>query len=185
MGNDKLTNSIKAAYKLAEKTRYELWNALDSLQVFAPPDAPDWKDELIGNSRAEIINGDILKIYVPEYFPKNKELITSEFKGMWFMHIRSALKQLAERPFYEKAFVFIEIHTKNPKLDWDVDNKAVSLVINSLKGTLFKNDSYQHLSYGVRGCETSANETEEYYTNIYIMDYEKYIKNALPFLSRT
>lgn len=185
MNDDILKASIDKAYKQVEKTRYELWSILNFLQVTKPIDELDWDEVLIGESKAEIINEDVVKIYIPDYLPRTRELINKEFQQMWEKLIRKSLYQLKTIPKYDNAFVLIEIYSKFYNYNWDVDNKGVSIIINSLKGLLYKNDSCKHLSYGVKGYDILENEIDKvkHYTNIYVMDYEKYIKNALPFIS--
>lgn len=182
----KLTKSVERAYRLVEKLRFELWTAVNEAERNLPPEESEWKDNLIEIGTAEIINGDVVKIHIPKYFPHIKELINKEYKEEWKYYIKKALSRLEKVPMYDNAFVFIEIHTIKLNSDWDTDNKAISLIINSIKGTLFKDDSFRHLSYAVKGYEIMDNnlDIEKYFIDIYIMDYDKYIGNVLPFIGK-
>jgi len=92
----------------------------------------------------------------------------------WLGLIHTAIGKAAQGkalPCFEKAFVWIEITTPrgsdNPKL-WDTSNKAINLIINNLKGTFFKDDNHEHMSFGIAG-----KWGEEGVTIIHILPFDR------------
>ena len=171
--------TVKNAYKDVEKARYELWKLLDMFQSVMPGISDDfsvqWKDDVIGRSTAEILPNGIVKLHIPEYVPKLKELSSgSDYRQRWLEYTRRALAQLPEKPMFKKAHVIVEMHQPSKSKDnWDADNRAVIVIINSLKGILFPNDTCDCVSYEMTPTIVGSNE-KECYVNIYIMDFNLY-----------
>ena len=99
---------------------------------------------------------DAVVLTIAEPLPSMKEL-TSAVQEHWVNLIHTAIDKAArerELPFFERAFVWIEVTTprgaKNAQL-WDTSNRAVNLVINNLKGTFFADDNLEHMAFGVIG----------------------------------
>ena len=95
----------------------------------------------------------MIVLTIPEPLPARKEL-TSNVEEHWIQMIHDAIAQESQTglPYFEKAFVLIRIWTprgSNNKRVWDTSNRAINVVINNLKGTLFKDDDFEHMACGV------------------------------------
>jgi len=106
------------------------------------------------------VNGAVIKdmvvLEIKEALPPSKKLI-SDTHDYWIDLIHAAIKESAQRqklPYFEKAFVLIEIttpkYTDNTQL-WDTSNRSINLVINNLKGIFFEDDNLEHMAFGVVG----------------------------------
>ena len=99
---------------------------------------------------------DAVVLTIAEMLPSMKEL-TSAVQEHWVNLIHTAIGKAArerELPYFEKAFVWIEVTTPrgtNNSLLWDTSNRAVNLIINNLKGTFFADDNLEHMAFGVIG----------------------------------
>ena len=82
-----------------------------------------------------------------------KEL-TAAVEEHWVTMIHDAIEQESRTgiPKFKKAMVLIEITaprgTENHKV-WDTSNRAINLVINNLKGILFRDDDFEHMAFSV------------------------------------
>ena len=90
---------------------------------------------------------------IPEPLPARKEL-TSNVEEHWIQMIHESIAQesITGLPYFEKAFVLIRIRTPrgtNNKRVWDTSNRAINVVINNLKGTLFDDDDFEHMACGI------------------------------------
>lgn len=85
-------------------------------------------------------------------------------------------------PMFDKALVGIHVITKKEadrRQLWDVSNRALNLVINALKGALFPDDNFRHMSLMVTG-EQGENEK----TLIYVGDFATSGNEILSLLQR-
>ena len=113
-------------------------------------------------------------LIINEPLPPSKKL-TSAVHDYWLELIHGAIRELAQRqkpPYFDKAFVLIEIttskHTDNTQL-WDTSNRSINLVINNLKGIFFKDDNLEHLAFGAVGKWGERGKTV-----IQIMSFERF-----------
>ena len=119
-------------------------------------------------------SNETVTLVINEPLPPSKKL-TSETHDHWLELIHEEIKRLAQRqkpPYFDKAFVLIEIttqkYTDNTQL-WDTSNRSINLVINNLKGIFFKDDNLEHMAFGVVGQWGEARKTI-----IQIMPFERF-----------
>ena len=105
---------------------------------------------------SRLATDDAVVLTISEPLPSMKEL-TSAVQEHWVNLIHTAIGKASrerELPFFERAFVWIEVTTprgtNNAQL-WDTSNRAVNLIINNLKGTFFADDNLEHMAFGVVG----------------------------------
>ncbi|MCM1149708.1 MAG: hypothetical protein NC319_06450 [Butyricicoccus sp.] len=100
--------------------------------------------------------GDIVTLTIQEPLPSMKKL-TEAVEEHWKAMLHSAIAEAASQarlPYFEKAFVEIEIVTPrgsdNARL-WDTSNRAINVIINNLKGIFFEDDNMEHMAFSVVG----------------------------------
>ena len=93
---------------------------------------------------------------ISEPLPSMKTL-TEAIEEHWKAMIHLAIAETAQQgplPHFKKAFVEIEIATTkgsdNARL-WDTSNRAINVIINSLKGIFFEDDNMEHMAFSVIG----------------------------------
>ena len=137
-------------YEYAEALKLKTWDALERIQ-----DDLEWYGDLKKEDRkldAEAtFDGTLLKIIVKDCLPRRPSLKSSLksaalLRQYWAGNITSAIRRLPEPVRFEKAICIINMVT--PKIiEWDVDNRAVSIIVNSLRmAQVIKNDSWDKLS---------------------------------------
>lgn len=118
-----------------------------------------------------------LTLNFKEVLPSMKR-ITSESHEHWLNLIHNEIARLADQnplPYFEKAFVLIEITTLKPTNNqrlWDTSNRAINLVINNLKGIFFLDDNLEHMAFGVVGKWGYTVGTK-----VKIMDFNEFIES--------
>lgn len=145
--------SLHKAYSLSVRLHSQLLGVIyEQEQYGAASEIPGLADELSEGT----IRGDTVTLAIHEPLPPIKEL-TSAVQEHWAELIQTAIgKAVSENslPYFEKAFVHIEIVTprctNNTRL-WDTSNRAVNLIINNLKGVFFKDDNLEHMAFSVVG----------------------------------
>jgi hypothetical protein len=142
-------------YEQAEALKLKTWYALERVQ-----DDLEWYGDLKPEDRmidAEATYDEgILRVVVKDCLPRRpsfKPVIKSAslLRSYWVGNITSAIRRLPEPVKYEKAICIINIIT--PKnIEWDVDNRAINMIVNSLRMTqVIPNDSWDKLSLCVFG----------------------------------
>lgn len=121
----------------------------------------------------EMLEDETLKISIPIDIPKIKTAYTSESRQWWYSMARNAVLKAKQEylslPFYDRAFVIVDIHSPSPITsanNWDTANRACNLVFNGIKGLLFHDDSVDHMAYAVTG---RIDQTR--HTDIYVCHY--------------
>ena len=115
-------------------------------------------------------------LVIPEPLTGLKEL-TGTVEEHWTRMIHEAIAKQAKIgiPRFEKAHVHIRITaprgTNNSKV-WDTSNRAINVIINNLKGILFDDDDFEHMS-----CSVEASWGKIGVTEVRIGDYEE-LKNC-------
>jgi hypothetical protein len=137
-------------YEHAEALKLRTWDALERVQ-----DDLEWYGDLKKEDRkldAEAtFDGTLLKIIVKDCLPRRPSLKSSLqsaalLRSYWAGNITSAIRRLSEPVRFEKAICVIKIITPR-NIEWDVDNRAVNIIINSLRmAQVVKNDSWDRLS---------------------------------------
>lgn len=117
----------------------------------------------------EIFEDEILRISIPLDIPKIKTAYTPETRQWWYSMARNAVLKAKQEypslPFYDRAFVIVDIHSPSPVTsanNWDTANRACNLVFNGLKGLLFHDDSVDHMAYAVTGRIDQNRHTDIY-----------------------
>ncbi len=105
---------------------------------------------------AGVNNGAAVILTIAEPLPAMKKL-TETIEEHWKTMLHAAIGEAARQgrlPYYEKAFVEIEIITPrgsdNARL-WDTSNRAIQVILNNLKGILFEDDNMEHMAFSVVG----------------------------------
>ena len=120
----------------------------------------------------------VVCLVIPEPLPGLKEL-TGTVEEHWARMIHEAISQQAKSgiPYFKKAHVHIRIAaprgTNNSKV-WDTSNRAINVIINNLKGILFNDDDFEHMS-----CSIEASWGKIGMTEIRICDHEDLRKNQI------
>jgi hypothetical protein len=145
---------LKKAYDLTLRLRSQLLSVIYDLETFgtAGTDGPRLALRLCKGETGEAC----VTLTIREPLPPLKEL-TAAVEEHWLRLMHTAIASAAQEgrlPYFEKAFVWLEVVTprgsNNARL-WDTSNRAVNLVINSLKGVFFKDDNHEHMAFGVAG----------------------------------
>lgn len=171
MKNNSLTDlQIESFLMSFEKARY---NILAEIKLYNQNVEYEYeKIKTIDNEyKADFHNG-ILKIYVPEILPSYKSLKnqkTHTHKRI-LLNIAECTKKF-NNLFENEIFIYIKIFDKI--LGWDVDNKYIKPIADSLVlSKVVEDDNATKMSYCVKG-EFSENPHIE----IYVCDSEKIIPN--------
>ncbi len=113
----------------------------------------DYKTELKDN---------ILKIYVPETLPSFKNLKTHTYKRI-LLNVAENTKKF-KGLFSNEVFIYIKVFD-NIK-GWDVDNKCIKPIFDSLVlNKVIEDDNIEKMSYCVKGEFSHIPHTEVYVTN--------------------
>ena len=114
--------------------------------------------------KAEIVDDEILKIYVPETMPSYKNIKMHTHKRI-LLNISEITKPFTGM-FKDKVFIFIRIFDN--VLGWDVDNKCIKPVADGLiMSHVIVDDNMTKMIYCVEGKYSNNPHTE-----IYISDYK-------------
>lgn len=130
------------------------------------------KIKTIDNEYKADFNNGILKIYVPEVLPSYKNLKTQKTHThkRILLNVAECTKKF-NNLFENEIFIYIKIFDKI--LGWDVDNKYIKPIADSLvMSKVIQDDNITKMSYAVKG-EFSENP----HTEIYVCDSEKVIPN--------
>lgn len=147
---------IHEIYEFAEYLKLKTWDAMESVQ-----DDLELYGELKREEReldAEAtFDGKVLKIIVKDCLPRRPRVKKSLLKSAsllrqyWAGNITSAIRRLPEPVRFEKAICVIKVITPR-NIDWDVDNRAINIIINSLRiAQVIKDDSWDKLSLCIFG----------------------------------
>ena len=160
---------LKKAYAETLKLRSQLISVIYDIEEYI-----EVKDKEKGNQNAfQNIDKHSVTLVINEPLPSMKEL-TISVEEHWISMINKAIAEESKTgiPKCEKAFVMIEITTprgtRNRQV-WDTSNRAINVIINSLKGIFFKDDNFEHMAFGV-----VANWGEEGKTVIKVFDFEDF-----------
>lgn len=108
-------------------------------------------------------DNNILKIYVPETMPSYKNLKTHAYKNI-LINIAEKL-QGYNNLFDTPIFVYIKIFNKID--NWDIDNKFIKPIFDSLiLSKVITDDNINNVFYSVRGEKSDIPHTEIYVTDI-------------------
>ena len=141
---------LEKAYKLTLRLRSQLIAVQYDMEQFGMA---------VGTSAVEPVDQfpqtdkKMVVLSIPEPLPARKEL-TSNVEEHWIKMIHDAIAQESKTglPYFEKAFVLIRIWTPrgtNNKRVWDTSNRAINVIINTLKGIFFDDDDFEHMACGI------------------------------------
>ena len=144
-----------------EKRRY---NILSEVKLYN--NTVEYKTDKIKNIsyeyKAEVIDN-ILKIYIPEPMPTYRNLKTHAYKNI-LLNITEVTKPY-QNMFNEKVFIYIKIFDKIK--GWDIDNKYIKPIFDSLVlNKVIEDDNIEKMFYTVSGVFSNEAHTEVYITNI-------------------
>lgn len=119
------------------------------------PDMQHYKDTLNtiwDETATATLQNNILQIVINDIPPRTKISNYSKANEKFRTAIREALNKLQDIPHFEKAHVLIQIHHPNRREKTDVDNRAIKIILDTLriKG-IVPDDSYKYLSVTVIG----------------------------------
>ena len=152
---------IEAFLRNLEKRRY---NILNEIKLYN--NTVEYKTDKIKNIsyeyKAEVIDN-ILKIYIPEPMPTYRNLKTHAYKNI-LLNITEVTKPY-QNMFDEKVFIYIKIFDKIK--GWDIDNKYIKPIFDSLVlNKVIEDDNIEKMFYTVSGVFSNEAHTEVYITNI-------------------
>ncbi len=152
---------IEAFLRNLEKRRY---NILNEIKLYN--NTVEYKTDKIKNIsyeyKAEVIDN-ILKIYIPEPMPTYRNLKTHAYKNI-LLNITEVTKPY-QNMFNEKVFIYIKIFDKIK--GWDIDNKYIKPIFDSLVlNKVIEDDNIEKMFYTVSGVFSNEAHTEVYITNI-------------------
>lgn len=150
---------IEGFLKNLEKRRY---NILNEIRLYNK--TVEYSTERIKNISDEYkatVNDNVLKIHIPEPMPSYKNLKTHAFKNI-LVNLIEVTKPYSNM-FKDKVFVFINIYD-NIK-NWDVDNKFIKPIFDSLiANNIIEDDNIEKMFYCVQGEFSEKKHTEVYVT---------------------
>ena len=162
--NNSLTDmQIENFLRNFEKTRY---NILNEIKIYNKMQEFEYeKIKSIDNDyKAELKSG-ILKIYVPEVMPSFKNMKTHTHKRI-LLNVAEITKPFAKQ-FGNEVFIYIKVFDKI--LGWDIDNKYIKPIADSLiMSNVIQDDNLTKMFYCAKG-EFSENP----HTEIYVFEAEK------------
>ena len=152
---------IEAFLRNLEKRRY---NILNEIKLYN--NTVEYKTDKIKNIsyeyKAEVIDN-ILKIHIPEPMPTYRNLKTHAYKNI-LLNITEITKPY-QNMFNEKVFIYIKIFDKIK--GWDIDNKYIKPIFDSLVlNKVIEDDNIEKMFYTVSGVFSNEAHTEVYITNI-------------------
>ena len=167
--NNSITDmQLENFLKTFEKTRY---NILSDIKLYNKNVEFEYeKIKTIDDEYKAELTDNILKIYVPEIMPSYKNLKTHTHKRI-LLNIAEITKPFANQ-FGNEVFIFIKVFDKI--LGWDIDNKYIKPVADSLiLSGVIQDDTMSKMFYCAKG-EFSENP----HTEIYVFDSQE-ISNFL------
>ena len=154
---------LKRSYHHAVRLCSQLLSVIYDKENFSVPCAVPrsrFAEEQVSGAR----DGAAVILTIHEPLPSMKRL-TESIEEHWKEMLHAAIKAAAQQgtlPYFEKAFVEIEITTPrgsdNSRL-WDTSNRAINIVINNLKGIFFEDDNIEHMAFLAAGRWGEAGST--------------------------
>lgn len=164
---------LKKAYMQALKLRSQLISVIYDAEQYV-----EEKKERSEKLTVSICDKESVTLVIDEPLPSKKEL-TAAVEEHWTSMIHNAIAAESQSgiPKFQKAFVMIEITTprgSNNRQVWDTSNRAINVIINNLKGIFFKDDDFEHMSFGI-----TAEWGENAKTVIKICEFDEHFKANL------
>lgn len=167
-----LVKQLKQIYEEAEAHKLLCWAVLTELE-----DETEWSGELTQEEKtldAEAsYNGKVLKIVINDLLPRRCNVKSGMMRTYWIRNIIRAVKRLNTPVSFEKALCVIKMFI--PRVgEWDVDNRAVSAVINGLcAARVVPSDNWDRLSLWLIGDVDKKRPRTEVYVRAWDEEVEK------------
>ena len=150
---------MEAFLKNLEKRRYNILSEIKLYNKSVEYDSE--KIKTISNEYKAETNNNVLKIHIPEPMPSYRNLKTHAFKNI-LINLTEITKPY-NNMFKDKVFVLIRIYD-NIK-NWDVDNKFIKPIFDSLiLNNIIEDDNMEKMFYCVQGEFSKIPHTEIYVT---------------------
>lgn len=150
---------MEAFLKNLEKRRYNILSEIKLYNKSVEYDSE--KIKTISNEYKAETNNNVLKIHIPEPMPSYRNLKTHAFKNI-LINLTEITKTY-NNMFKDKVFVLIRIYD-NIK-NWDVDNKFIKPIFDSLiLNNIIEDDNIEKMFYCVQGEFSKIPHTEIYVT---------------------
>lgn len=163
---------LRRMYELTHTLRSQELGVIYDLEAFG---GPAWQEQpSLARQRVSGHNvGEKFSLTMQEPLPAMKRL-TEAVEEHWKAMLHAAISKATQQgplPFFEKAFVAIQIVTPrgsdNARV-WDTSNRAIQVILNNLKGVFFHDDNMEHMAFSVAG-----EWGEKGFTTIHILDFER------------
>jgi hypothetical protein len=152
---------IESFLRNLEKRRYSILNQIklyNKTVIYGTQKIVTISDEY----KAKFENN-ILKIYIPEVMPSYKNLKTHAYKNI-LLNIADKVKSY-EGIFNSQVFIYIKIFDKVE--NWDIDNKFIKPIFDSLiVSNVIKDDNINNVFYCAKGEQGDNAHTEVYVTDV-------------------
>ena len=152
---------IESFLRNLEKRRYSILNQIklyNKTVTYGTQKITTISDEY----KAKFENN-ILKIYIPEVMPSYKNLKTHAYKNI-LLNIADKVKSY-EGIFNSQVFIYIKIFDKVE--NWDIDNKFIKPIFDSLiVSSVIKDDNINNVFYCAKGEQGDNAHTEVYVTDV-------------------
>lgn len=152
---------IESFLRNLEKRRYSILNQIklyNKTVTYGTQKIATISDEY----KAKFENN-ILKIYIPEVMPSYKNLKTHAYKNI-LLNIADKVKSY-EGIFNSQVFIYIKIFDKVE--NWDIDNKFIKPIFDSLiVSNVIKDDNINNVFYCAKGEQGDNTHTEVYVTDV-------------------
>ena len=166
------TFQLDTFFKNFEKRRY---NILSEIKLYNKNIENEYeKIKTIDTNYSAELSNNILKIFVPETIPSYKNLKTHTYKRI-LLNVAEVTKEFKE-VFDNKVFIFIKIF--DDITGWDIDNKFIKPIFDSLiANKIIEDDNIEKMFYAASGFFCDEPHTEVYITGI--KNAENLFKNVL------
>ena len=152
---------IESFLRNLEKRRYSILNQIKLYNKTVTYGTQ--KIETISNEYKSKYEDNILKIYIPEVMPSYKNLKTHAYKNI-LLNIADKVKSY-EGIFNSQVFIYIKIFDKVE--NWDIDNKFIKPIFDSLiVSNVIKDDNINNVFYCAKGEQGDNAHTEVYVTDV-------------------
>jgi hypothetical protein len=159
--------ALQKIYSQALRTQLITWQAIRHLQDELERSGEISPEERRVDARAEY-DGSVLKITVNDVLPRNRNDVPgSLLRRYWMGNVLYALKKLDVPVRFENALCAIKVYGPRD-VGWDVDNRAISFVINALRASeVIPGDEWDKLSVLLLGGLDKKNPR----TEIWLREY--------------
>lgn len=152
---------IESFLRNLEKRRYSILNQIKLYNKTVTYETQ--KIYTISDDYKAIFKDNILKIEIPEVMPSYKNLKTHAYKNI-LLNIADKVKSY-EGIFNSQVFIYIKIFDKVE--NWDIDNKFIKPIFDSLiVSNVIKDDNINNVFYCAKGEQGDNAHTEVYVTDV-------------------